>query len=315
MKEKKLKKILKKISKKGEIMKKTKNNNITWRVSSVTIDRYSLAEYDRCPDIKVLLTGTTPLDFGLHYGPTDISRISDEINRALNDEFKLPAQIKKVVYNNPATIILWKDGSKTVVKCQEGDTYDPETGFVMAYLKKMLGNDNTFNKEIAKHVPMHEIVKEQTQEDVKDQDYYKLQQERAKLMRIIDNPRMTKKAMAELISEVVDGIDNIVMGMEVETLEETVEKIQKNVQKRDTNFKVGDRVRIRSWDDMEKEFGLDLYGNIECECAFTIGMKHLCGTEFTITGFDIWDNKVVHGSELAEKDGWDISTDMIEKVN
>ena len=32
--------------------------------------------------------------------------------------------IKKVIYNNPATIICWEDGTKTVVKCSEGDTYD-----------------------------------------------------------------------------------------------------------------------------------------------------------------------------------------------
>ena len=60
--------------------------------------------------------------------------------------------IGKVIFNNPATIIMWRDGSKTVVKCQPGDVYDPEKGFVMAYLKKLLGNDNTFNKEIARWV-------------------------------------------------------------------------------------------------------------------------------------------------------------------
>ena len=61
-------------------------------------------------------------------------------------------EVKKVIFNDPATIIYWDDRSKTVVKCQPGDTYDPEKGFVMAYLKKLLGNDNTFNKEIAKWV-------------------------------------------------------------------------------------------------------------------------------------------------------------------
>lgn len=59
--------------------------------------------------------------------------------------------IKKVVFNNPAAIILWKDGTKTVVKCQNGEPFDEEKGFVMAYLKKLLGNDNTFNKEIKKY--------------------------------------------------------------------------------------------------------------------------------------------------------------------
>lgn len=39
---------------------------------------------------------------------------------------KNASPIKKVIFNDPATIILWKDGTKTVVKCQEGDTYDKE---------------------------------------------------------------------------------------------------------------------------------------------------------------------------------------------
>lgn len=65
-------------------------------------------------------------------------------------------QIKKVIFNDPATIILWNDGTKSVVKCQFGEVYDSEKGFVMAYLKKLLGNDNTFNKEIHKWVTQHE---------------------------------------------------------------------------------------------------------------------------------------------------------------
>lgn len=33
-------------------------------------------------------------------------------------------QIKNVIFNDPATIVFWKDGTKTVVKCQKdkGDT-------------------------------------------------------------------------------------------------------------------------------------------------------------------------------------------------
>ena len=49
-------------------------------------------------------------------------------------------QIKKVIYNNPATIIFWADGTKTVVQCQPEDEYDPEKGLVMAIAKKALGN-------------------------------------------------------------------------------------------------------------------------------------------------------------------------------
>lgn len=47
------------------------------------------------------------------------------------------------------------------------------------------------------------------------------------------------------------------------------------------DFKVGDRVQFKSWDEMEKEFGLDMYGNIS-SIAFDKKMKHLCGTYATI---------------------------------
>lgn len=49
-------------------------------------------------------------------------------------------EIKNVIFNNPATIVFWDDGTKTVVKCQEGETYDPEKGLAMAISKRMLGN-------------------------------------------------------------------------------------------------------------------------------------------------------------------------------
>ena len=52
---------------------------------------------------------------------------------------RLP-QIKKVIYNPPATIIFWSDNTKTVVQCQSGDIYDHEKGLAMAIAKKALGN-------------------------------------------------------------------------------------------------------------------------------------------------------------------------------
>jgi hypothetical protein len=54
--------------------------------------------------------------------------------------------IRKVIFNDPATIVLWSDGSKTVVKCGPEDTYDMEKGLAMAIVKKMAGNDNHFHK-------------------------------------------------------------------------------------------------------------------------------------------------------------------------
>lgn len=46
--------------------------------------------------------------------------------------------IKRVIYNDPATIILWADGTKTVVKVHD-EPFDKEKGFAMAVFKKSLG--------------------------------------------------------------------------------------------------------------------------------------------------------------------------------
>ena len=52
----------------------------------------------------------------------------------------LVATIDHVVFNGPATIIFWQDGTKTVLKCHEGDEYSAVTGFALCMLKGILGN-------------------------------------------------------------------------------------------------------------------------------------------------------------------------------
>lgn len=54
--------------------------------------------------------------------------------------------IRKVIFNDPATVVLWSDGTKTVVKCGPEDKFDMEKGLAMAIVKKMAGNDNSFHK-------------------------------------------------------------------------------------------------------------------------------------------------------------------------
>ena len=65
-------------------------------------------------------------------------------------------EIKKVLYKNPATIVYWTDGNKTVVKCQREDAYDPEKGLAMAILKKITGNTGCYYKEFKKWLPKEE---------------------------------------------------------------------------------------------------------------------------------------------------------------
>lgn len=53
-------------------------------------------------------------------------------------------RIEKVTVNGPATIVFWKDGTKTVVKCQNGDNFDLEKGMAMAFAKKAQGNSSKY---------------------------------------------------------------------------------------------------------------------------------------------------------------------------
>lgn len=46
--------------------------------------------------------------------------------------------IKNVIFNPPATIVFWADGTKIVVKAH-GEEFDPEKGLAMAISKKALG--------------------------------------------------------------------------------------------------------------------------------------------------------------------------------
>lgn len=69
------------------------------------------------------------------------------------DSVVSPPPIKNVYFNPPATVVLWDDGTKTVVKCQDGDTYSKETGLALCLAKKAMGNDGKFNEVFKKWIP------------------------------------------------------------------------------------------------------------------------------------------------------------------
>lgn len=66
------------------------------------------------------------------------------IMATLNNQNNAIPGIKKVIFNNPATIIFWTDGTKTVVKAQGKEKYDKEKGIAMAIAKKALGNEGNY---------------------------------------------------------------------------------------------------------------------------------------------------------------------------
>lgn len=82
--------------------------------------------------------------------------------------------IENVIFQNPATIVFWSDGTKTVVNCMDNvetkkkivngkeviirkprkcDTYSEEAGLAMAIVKKWAGNNGNYNNIFRKFIP------------------------------------------------------------------------------------------------------------------------------------------------------------------
>lgn len=64
--------------------------------------------------------------------------------------------IKNVIFNEPVTVVLWADDTKTIVRAQNGEPFDPEKGLAMAITKKALGNQGNYYETIKKWVEKYE---------------------------------------------------------------------------------------------------------------------------------------------------------------
>lgn len=73
---------------------------------------------------------------------------------------RMSLTIKDVIFNPPATIVFWMDGTKTVVKDQGEVFYDPEKGMAMAVAKKAFGNQGNYYNQFAKYLDIYEKKQE-----------------------------------------------------------------------------------------------------------------------------------------------------------
>lgn len=65
---------------------------------------------------------------------------------------ELSEQVKKIISNpkKRTTVILWKNGDKTITKAMKGEKFDAEKGIAMAFMKYAYGNNGAYMKEIRK---------------------------------------------------------------------------------------------------------------------------------------------------------------------
>ena len=128
----------------------------------VTID-YIEATADTFPKFEGHITGTAKVSYRSLYDIKNDAEVPRDIYRnILNSTYGIGSlripEIKNVIFNDPATIVFWEDGTKTVVKCQDGDEFDPEKGLAMAVAKKAYGNKGSYCNKLKKWLPKEEPV-------------------------------------------------------------------------------------------------------------------------------------------------------------
>lgn len=113
--------------------------------------------------------------------------------------------ITEVIFNNPATIVFWSDGTKSVVKTQNGEAFDPEKGLAMAIVKKAFGNKGNYYNYIKKWVDEYEANRIPS--------HFKTKEEAEKILTqmnqiIEDYGHVTVADMLDLVGSTCSYVDN-----------------------------------------------------------------------------------------------------------
>ena len=103
----------------------------------------------------------------MRYCYNDVTTVK-KFSASMEIKVDIPGMIDRVIFNDPATIILWKDGSKTVVKRSEDDIWDPEKGFCMAVIKKLYDRTSFIKRFIEPEEEMSILTVEEACENLKN---------------------------------------------------------------------------------------------------------------------------------------------------
>lgn len=106
------------------------------------------------------LTWFTPSNLRIEYQHVSFTHSTDGINWTFDASYKP----KKVIYNEAAgvTVVLWMDGTKTIVRAAEGEEHDAYLGYCIALAKKMHGTNSALKRDLEKVL----VVKEDKKLDI-----------------------------------------------------------------------------------------------------------------------------------------------------
>lgn len=131
--------------------------------------------------------------------------------------------VKKIIFSSPKTIVLWNDGTKTIVSMSKDELrFDPEAAFCAAYTKKMFGTNSKIKRIIKEksNIEQHQrIVEEKLKEELAkiSQDYDKFMRELCPWLYTGEKLKEVDSACANAVSdfykkEFVKGKDDECLG-------------------------------------------------------------------------------------------------------
>ena len=86
-----------------------------------------------------------------------------DAKRKLNAQYGVASTYKpkKVIYDEAAgvTVVLWMDGTKTIVRAAEGEEHDAYLGYCIALAKKMHGTNSALKRDLEKVLVVKEDKK------------------------------------------------------------------------------------------------------------------------------------------------------------
>ena len=126
------------------------------------------------------------------------------------------SNIKDVIFSDRVTVILWKDGTKTMVRAGKHEDYDPEKGFAMAVCKKMFGNEGNYYEVFKKYIPIDHYVadKKDTKTNAMITDRAVSDEVEKEIVGMIDEcqgqnkiwPGLTRRKWKELVNKVAKRV-------------------------------------------------------------------------------------------------------------
>lgn len=146
-----------------------KDDRIQW--GNVGDKRDILSAWRVEDSIKPLTTSITLEINTENCSPNEKAVIKEEVKKMFNEKYGVHnayPKPRKVVYDETAgvTVVLWMDGTKTIVRAEEGTEHDAYHGYCAALAKKIHGTNSALQRELKKVLEVHNKKEEEDKTEI-----------------------------------------------------------------------------------------------------------------------------------------------------